>query len=102
MLNEQNVKLQEHLSEVRFQKAKLSTQLEFASKRYEMLQESLNSYRREIAELHEKSQKMAATAQKHEQIIHTMTQDLWATYEKLTMAEVRGQGLGGQGWARWG
>jgi hypothetical protein len=33
MLNEQNVKLQEHLSEVPFQKAKFSTQLGFASKR---------------------------------------------------------------------
>ncbi|XP_042185511.1 LOW QUALITY PROTEIN: nucleoprotein TPR [Oncorhynchus tshawytscha] len=87
MLNEQNVKLQEHLSEVPFQKAKLSTQLGFASKRYKMLQENLNGYRREIAELHEKSQKMAATAQKHEQNIHTMTQDLWAAYEKLTMSE---------------
>ncbi|XP_031665537.1 nucleoprotein TPR-like [Oncorhynchus kisutch] len=52
-----------------------------------MLQENLNGYRREIAELHEKSQKMAATAQKHEQNIHTMTQDLWATYEKLTVSE---------------
>ncbi|XP_064795477.1 nucleoprotein TPR-like isoform X2 [Oncorhynchus masou masou] len=87
MLNEQNVKLQEHLSEVPFQKAKFPTQLGFASKRYKMLQENLNGYRREIAELHKKSQKMAATAQKHEQNIHTMTQDLWAAYEKLTVSE---------------
>lgn len=62
-----------------------------------MLQENVNGYRREIAALHDKSQKMAAMAQKHEQIIHTIH-----AYEKLTMAEVRGQGLGGQGWARWG
>lgn len=33
MLNEQNEKLQEQLSAVRSQKAKLSTQLEFAFKR---------------------------------------------------------------------
>ncbi|XP_038820058.1 nucleoprotein TPR-like isoform X5 [Salvelinus namaycush] len=93
MLNEQNEKLQEQLSAVRSQKAKLSTQLEFASKRYEMLQENVNGYRREIAALHDKSQKMAATAQKHEQIIHTMTQDLRAANEKLAMAEVRGENL---------
>lgn len=73
------------------------TMFVFLSVRYEMLQENLNVYRPEITELHEKSQKMAATAQKHEQIIHTIH-----AYEKLTMAEVRGQGLGGQGWARWG
>uniref|UniRef100_A0A4W5RT28 Nucleoprotein TPR n=1 Tax=Hucho hucho TaxID=62062 RepID=A0A4W5RT28_9TELE len=93
MLNEQNDKLQEQLSAVRSQKAKLSTQLEFASKRYEMLQENVNGYRREIAALHDKSQKMAATAQKHEQIIHTMTQDLRAANEKLALAEVRGENL---------
>uniref|UniRef100_A0A8K9XAV3 Nucleoprotein TPR n=1 Tax=Oncorhynchus mykiss TaxID=8022 RepID=A0A8K9XAV3_ONCMY len=93
MLNEQNEKLQEQLSAVRSQKAKLSTQLEFASKRYEMLQENVNGYRREIAALHDKSQKMAATAQKHEQIIHTMTQDLRAANEKLALAEVRGENM---------
>uniref|UniRef100_A0A674DAK5 Nucleoprotein TPR n=1 Tax=Salmo trutta TaxID=8032 RepID=A0A674DAK5_SALTR len=93
MLNEQNEKLQEQLSAVRSQKAKLSTQLEFAFKRYEMLQENVNGYRREIAALHDKSQKMAAMAQKHEQIIHTMTQDLRAANEKLAMAEVRGENL---------
>lgn len=54
-----------------------------------MLQENVNGYRREIAALHDKSQKMAAMAQKHEQIIHTMTQDLRAANEKLAMAEVR-------------
>nr|XP_029479842.1 nucleoprotein TPR-like isoform X3 [Oncorhynchus nerka] len=93
MLNEQNEKLQEQLSAFRSQKAKLSTQLEFASKRYEMLQENVNGYRREIAALHDKSQKMAATAQKHEQIIHTMTQDLRAANEKLALAEVRGENM---------
>lgn len=65
------------------------TMFVFLSVRHEMLQENLNVYRPEITELHEQSQKMAATAQKHEQIIHTMTQDLRAANEKLAMAEVR-------------
>uniref|UniRef100_A0A3P9ADE3 Nucleoprotein TPR n=1 Tax=Esox lucius TaxID=8010 RepID=A0A3P9ADE3_ESOLU len=93
LLNEQNDKLQEQLSEVRCQKAKLSTQLEFATKRYEMLQENVNGNRREIAVLQEKNEKMSATAQKHEQIVHTMTQDLRAANEKLAMAEVRLENL---------
>ena len=74
------------------------------SVRYEMLQENVNGYRREIAALHDKSQKMAATAQKHEQIIHTMTQDLRAANEKLALAEVRRLSLAQAGLVklRWG
>ncbi|KAJ8376133.1 hypothetical protein SKAU_G00067130 [Synaphobranchus kaupii] len=93
MLNEQTEKLQEQASELRSQNAKISTQLEFASKRYEMLQDNVEGYRREIASLREKSQKTAATTQKQEQIIHTMTQDLRAANERLAMAEGRSENL---------
>ncbi len=57
--------------------------------RYEMLQENVNAFRREIEAHREKNQKMTATHQRHEQIIYTMTQDLREANEKLTMAEVR-------------
>ncbi|KAI1891474.1 hypothetical protein AGOR_G00144190 [Albula goreensis] len=93
ILNEQNEKLQEQVSELRSQNAKISTQLEFASKRYEMLQDNVEGYRREIASLHEKSQKTTTTTQKQEQIIHTMTQDLHAANERLAMAEARSENL---------
>lgn len=56
--------------------------------RYEMLQENLNSYRREINSQREKIQKLSATSQKYEQIIYTMTQDLREANEKLAVAEV--------------
>uniref|UniRef100_A0A8C4IRQ9 Nucleoprotein TPR n=1 Tax=Dicentrarchus labrax TaxID=13489 RepID=A0A8C4IRQ9_DICLA len=87
-MNEQNEKLQEQLSDLHSQNAKISTQLEFASKRYEMLQDNVERYRKEIASLREKGQKMAADTQKHEQTIHTLNEDLRAAKEKLTMAEV--------------
>ncbi|XP_036409824.1 nucleoprotein TPR isoform X2 [Megalops cyprinoides] len=93
ILNEQNEKLQEQLSGLRSQNAKLSTQLDFAAKRYAMLQDNMEGYRREIASLRDKSQKMAATSQRQEQIIHTMTQDLRAANEKLALAEVRSENL---------
>ncbi|XP_035278729.1 nucleoprotein TPR isoform X1 [Anguilla anguilla] len=93
ILDEQNEKLQKQVSEFRSQNAKLSTQLDFAAKRYAMLQDNMEGYRREIASLREKSQKMGATSQKQEQIIHTMTQDLRAANEKLALAEVRGENL---------
>lgn len=56
--------------------------------RYDMLQENLNSYRREINSQREKIQKLTATSQKYEQIIHTMTQDLREANEKLAVVEV--------------
>uniref|UniRef100_A0A671WN97 Nucleoprotein TPR n=1 Tax=Sparus aurata TaxID=8175 RepID=A0A671WN97_SPAAU len=87
-LGEQNEKHQEQLSDLHSQNAKISTQLEFASKRYEMLQDNVESYRKEIASLREKEQKMAAAAQKHEQTIHTLNEDLRAAKEKVAMGHV--------------
>lgn len=119
MLNETNDKLQKQLTELRSSHAKLTSQLEFSNKRfvrsnaaaapasfhfgdiilmqcvfsvytrYEMLQETVSAYRREIAALQDRSQKMAATAQKYEHIIHTMSQDLRQANEKLALEEVR-------------
>ncbi|XP_051717159.1 nucleoprotein TPR-like isoform X1 [Ctenopharyngodon idella] len=89
LLNEQIERLRGQVSDLLSQKAKLSSQLEFAFKRYEMLQENVNGFRRETEALREKNQKMSATHQRHEQIIHTMTQDLREANEKLTMAELR-------------
>lgn len=82
-----NEKLQEQLSDLRSQNAKMSTQLEFASKRYEMLQDNVEGYRKDIATQREKGQKMAAATQKLEQTIHTLNEDLRAAKDKLTMAE---------------
>ncbi|KAK1164025.1 hypothetical protein AOXY_G16008 [Acipenser oxyrinchus oxyrinchus] len=93
ILNEHSEKLQEQVSELRSQNTKISTQLEFASKRYEMLQDNVDGYRREIASMREKCEKLSATTQKQEQIIHTMTQDLRAVNEKLAVAEVRGENI---------
>ncbi|KAM9832571.1 translocated promoter region b, nuclear basket protein [Neosynchiropus ocellatus] len=93
VMMEQSEKLQEQLSDLRSQNTKISTQLEFASKRYEMLQDNVEGYRKDIASLREKDQKASATLQKHEQTIHTLNQDLQAAKEKLTMAEGRAESL---------
>ncbi|XP_053460360.1 nucleoprotein TPR isoform X3 [Nycticebus coucang] len=91
--NEQLEKLQEQVTDLRSQNTKISTQLDFASKRYEMLQDNVEGYRREITSLHERNQKLTATTQKQEQIINTMTQDLKGANEKLAVAEVRAENL---------
>uniref|UniRef100_A0AAQ4P610 Nucleoprotein TPR n=1 Tax=Gasterosteus aculeatus aculeatus TaxID=481459 RepID=A0AAQ4P610_GASAC len=93
VMTEQNEKLQEQLSDLHSQNAKISTQLEFASKRYEMLQDNVERYRTEIASLREKGQKMSTATQKHEQTIHTLNEDLKAAKEKLAMAEGQTESL---------
>ncbi|CAN9500306.1 unnamed protein product [Ophioblennius macclurei] len=92
-MSQQNEKLQEQLSDLRSQNAKMSTQLEFASKRYEMLQDNVEGYRKDIATLREKGQKMAAATQKLEQTVHTLNEDLRAAKDKLTMAEGSAENL---------
>ncbi|XP_053286450.1 translocated promoter region b, nuclear basket protein isoform X2 [Pleuronectes platessa] len=89
----QSEKFQEQLSDLRSQNTKISTQLEFASKRYEMLQDNVEGFRKEIASLREKEQKMNAAKQKQEQTIHTLNEDLRAAKEKLSMAEGCAEGL---------
>ncbi|XP_051581046.1 nucleoprotein TPR-like isoform X2 [Myxocyprinus asiaticus] len=86
-LTEQSEKLQDQVTELRSENTKISTQLEFTSKRYEMLQDNVEGYRKEIASLNEKNQKQAAAIQKSEQTIQTLTQDMRAAAEKLTIAE---------------
>ncbi|XP_052442033.1 translocated promoter region b, nuclear basket protein [Carassius gibelio] len=86
-LTEQSEKLQDQVTELRSENTKISTQLEFTSKRYEMLQDNVEGYRKEIASLNEKSQKQAAAIQQSEQTIHTLNQDLRAAAEKLSIAE---------------
>ncbi|CAM4689908.1 unnamed protein product [Leuciscus chuanchicus] len=86
-LIEQSEKLQDQVTELRSENTKISTQLEFTSKRYEMLQDNVEGYRKEIASLNEKTQKQAAAIQLSEKTIHTLTQDRRAATEKLTIAE---------------
>ncbi|XP_056276506.1 nucleoprotein TPR-like isoform X2 [Pseudoliparis swirei] len=93
MLNDANDRLQRQLTELRSSHARLTSQLEFSSKRYEMLQETVSAYRREISALQDRNQKMAATTQRHEHIIHTMSQDLRQANEKLALEEVRVENL---------
>ncbi|XP_051730318.1 translocated promoter region b, nuclear basket protein isoform X2 [Ctenopharyngodon idella] len=92
-LIEQSEKLQDQVTELRSENTKISTQLEFTSKRYEMLQDNVEGYRKEIASLNEKTQKQAAAIQQNEQTIHTLTQDRRATAEKLTIVESEAENL---------
>ncbi|XP_077393151.1 nucleoprotein TPR-like [Festucalex cinctus] len=93
MLNDSHDRLERQLTEVRSSNAKLTSQLEFSNKRYEMLQETVTAFRRETSALQGRNQKMAAAVQRHEHIIHTVTQDLRQANEKLALEEVRVENL---------
>uniref|UniRef100_A0A3B3W1N4 Translocated promoter region, nuclear basket protein n=1 Tax=Poecilia latipinna TaxID=48699 RepID=A0A3B3W1N4_9TELE len=93
MLNETNDRLQKQLGELRSSHAKLTSQLDFSNKRYEILQETVSAYRREINALQKSNQTMAATAQRHEHNIHTMVLDLRKANEKLALEQVRVENL---------
>ncbi|XP_068605407.1 nucleoprotein TPR-like [Brachionichthys hirsutus] len=93
MLNETNDKLQKQLTELRSSHTRLTSQLDFSSKRFEMLQETTSAYHREISALQDRSRKMSATTQKQECIIHTTSQDLLQANEKLALQEVRVENL---------
>uniref|UniRef100_A0A3Q3XC98 Nucleoprotein TPR/MPL1 domain-containing protein n=1 Tax=Mola mola TaxID=94237 RepID=A0A3Q3XC98_MOLML len=93
MLSETNDKLQKQLTELRSSHAKLMSRLEFSNKRYEMLQDTVSAFRREVAALQDRNQKMTTIAQRYEHSIHTMTQDLRRANQKLAMEEVRIENL---------
>uniref|UniRef100_A0A672QBG3 Nucleoprotein TPR n=1 Tax=Sinocyclocheilus grahami TaxID=75366 RepID=A0A672QBG3_SINGR len=93
VLTGQSDKLQDQVTELRSENTKISTQLEFTSKRYEMLQDNVEGYRKEIASLNEKTQKRATAIQQSEQTIHTLTQDLRAAAEKLSTVESEAENL---------
>ncbi|CAL1580238.1 unnamed protein product [Knipowitschia caucasica] len=93
MLNETNDRLQKQRSELSSRNAKLASQLDFSNKRYEMLQENVAAYRREITALQDRCKKMSTTSQSQERALFTMSQDLRQANEKLALEEVRVQNL---------
>ncbi|XP_057713780.1 nucleoprotein TPR-like isoform X1 [Corythoichthys intestinalis] len=93
MLNDSHDRLERQLTEARSSNAKLTSQLEFSNKRYEMLQETVTAFRRETSALQNRNQKIAATVQRLEHIVHTMSQDLRQANEKLALEEVRVENL---------
>lgn len=56
--------------------------------RYEMLQDNVEGYRKEIASLRDKGQKITTASQKQEQTIVSLNEDLKAAKEKLSITEV--------------
>ncbi|XP_059914811.1 nucleoprotein TPR isoform X3 [Gadus macrocephalus] len=89
LLSETTERLQQEVMELRASKAKMAAHTEFSNKRYDMLQDTVAAYRREISALQARSTRTAALNQQQESIIHTLTHDLRLTNERLALGEVR-------------
>ncbi|KAJ3594641.1 hypothetical protein NHX12_003948, partial [Muraenolepis orangiensis] len=89
MVNETTERLQQEVTQLRSGKAKMAASIEFSNKRYDMLQDTLSAYRREISTLQGRASKMSALSQQQENIVHTLSHDLRLTNEKLALQEVR-------------
>uniref|UniRef100_A0A8C4ZFU3 Nucleoprotein TPR n=1 Tax=Gadus morhua TaxID=8049 RepID=A0A8C4ZFU3_GADMO len=89
LLSETTERLQQEVMELRASKAKMAAHTEFSNKRYDMLQDTVAAYRREISALQARSTRTAALNQQQESIIHTLTHDLRLTNERLALEEVR-------------
>ncbi|XP_041484562.1 nucleoprotein TPR-like isoform X2 [Lytechinus variegatus] len=93
MLNDQLETLRKELSEFRVQNTKLSSQLDFSSERYNVLQSNVEGYKKEIAALADKNQKFSSQVVTLQQSASSITQDMLAAQEKLNKAEVEARNL---------
>ncbi|XP_030839084.1 nucleoprotein TPR isoform X3 [Strongylocentrotus purpuratus] len=93
MLNEQLEKFRQELSDFRVQNTKLSSQLDFSSERYNVLQSNVDGYKKEISALADKNQKFSSQVVTLQQTASSVTQDLLAAQEKLNKAEVETKNL---------
>ena len=71
----------------------ISIQLEYSNERYQLLESHNNGQKREVDALREKTQQLSNALTKHQLSLNSVTQDLLATREKLTKAEISCQTL---------
>uniref|UniRef100_UPI00358FEE1F nucleoprotein TPR-like n=1 Tax=Myxine glutinosa TaxID=7769 RepID=UPI00358FEE1F len=85
--------LQQKLGQLRAENTRVSSQLEFATKRQEIMQTNLESYRKELSTLRDRTSKMSLSCQKQEEAVISLTSDLTTANEKLNRAQVQADGL---------
>uniref|UniRef100_UPI00358F2151 nucleoprotein TPR isoform X2 n=1 Tax=Myxine glutinosa TaxID=7769 RepID=UPI00358F2151 len=85
--------LQQKLGQLRTENTRVSSQLEFATKRQEIMQTNLESYRKELSTLRDRTSKMSLSCQKQEEAVISLTSDLTTANEKLNRVQVQADGL---------
>ncbi|CAE1241745.1 TPR [Acanthosepion pharaonis] len=93
MLNAQLEKLRSEISDIRVQNTQLSSQLDFASERYKVLQNNADCYKKEINTLKEQNKKYSLQSVRLEQNVSTLHSDLVTAQENISRLEVRCQNL---------
>ncbi|XP_071835519.1 nucleoprotein TPR-like isoform X3 [Apostichopus japonicus] len=88
MLSDQLDTMRKDLSDFRVQNAKLSSQLEFASERFKILQATADSYKSEITATREKNQRLSSEMVKLQQSLTSLSEDLLASQERANKFEI--------------
>ncbi|BFY99561.1 hypothetical protein BsWGS_02600 [Bradybaena similaris] len=91
--NETLEKAQHSLSEMRVANTKLSTQLEYATERYKIIQDNAAGYKKEIDLLQERSHKSAAMILKLESSVAHFKEELMGAQENVARWQVQVENL---------
>ncbi|XP_059140232.1 nucleoprotein TPR-like isoform X2 [Physella acuta] len=91
--NETLEKMRQNLSDMRVANTKLSTQLEFATDRYKIVQNNAAGYKKEIDLLQERNHQSAATILRHESAVAHLKEELMAAQENVARWQVQVENL---------
>ncbi|KAK6179173.1 hypothetical protein SNE40_011593 [Patella caerulea] len=93
ILNEQIEAARSKESQLQIENAKLSSRLDFSAERNQVQQNNIDSYKREVTALSNRSQKYSSQLMKMEQVVNTLREDLMAAQENLSRFKIQNQNL---------
>ncbi|GFU26612.1 nucleoprotein TPR [Nephila pilipes] len=88
ILSEQIDKMRNDMSDLKVEKAKLTSLCDYNDERMKMLQSNLDIYKKEQESFKDKNKQHTALIVQHQQTINSMRQDLMIAQEKAAKAEV--------------
>ncbi|GFS27350.1 nucleoprotein TPR-like [Elysia marginata] len=93
LLNESSEKTKQSLSDMRVSNTKLTTQLNFATERYKIVQDNVAGYKKEINLLQERNHLQASNIHKHESAIAHLKEELMGAKESVARWQVQVENL---------
>ncbi|KAH9490602.1 hypothetical protein Btru_033804, partial [Bulinus truncatus] len=91
--NETLEKLRQNLSDMRVTNTKLSTQLDYATERYKIIQNNAAGFKKEIDLLQERNHQSAATILRHESALAHLREELMSAQENVARWQVQVENL---------
>ncbi|CAL1544987.1 unnamed protein product [Lymnaea stagnalis] len=91
--NETLEKVRQNLADQRVANTKLSTQLDFATERYKIIQNNVAGYKKEIDLLQERNHQSASTILRHESAVAHLKEELMSAQENVARWQVQVENL---------